>query len=441
MRRIGGVLLAAALLAGCAEAKSFLGIGSYKAPLPGTRISALQLNTALSADPSLADVKVLLPQPFTNPDWPQPGGYASHAMYHLQLADNLHLAWTANIGSGTDSELRLLAEPVVGDGRIYAIDATSRVTAFNADTGAELWRSNVAKDVDSDKLLGGGVAYDNGRVFVATSFADLIALDAGSGKELWRRHIPAPMRAGPAIADGRIFVVTIDNNLYALAEDDGRRLWSHNGLNETAGLLGTATPAVAGADVVGVYSSGEIYGLRVDTGRTMWAENLAGQVRTGSVATLADIRGRPLIDRDQAVAISNSGTMAAINMKTGARVWDKDLGGSQSPWVGGDYIFVLTSDEELICMTRQEGRVRWVTGLPKYVDPQNPVEPILWQGPVLAGNRLILTGTHGKALAASPYTGKLLGEIDLPAPTHIPPVVAKGTLYILSDNAALTAFR
>src|SRR5206468_6796498 len=127
-------------------------------PLPGTRISALQLNTTLSADPSLADVKVLLPQPFTNPDWPQPGGYASHAMYHLQLPDNLHLAWTANIGSGTDSELRLLAEPVVGDGRIYAIDATSRVSAFNADTGAELWRSNVAKDVDSDKLLGGGVA-------------------------------------------------------------------------------------------------------------------------------------------------------------------------------------------------------------------------------------------------------------------------------------------
>src|SRR5206468_6585775 len=140
---------------------------------------------------------------------------------------------------------------------------------------------------------------------------------------------PAPMRAGPAIADGRIFVVTIDNNLYALAEDDGRRLWSHNGLSETAGLLGTATPAVAGSDVVAVYSSGEIYGLRVDTGRTMWAENLAGQVRTGSVATLADIRGRPLIDRDQAVAISNSGTMAALNMKTAASDGDKDLGGSQ----------------------------------------------------------------------------------------------------------------
>ena len=36
---------------------------------------------------------------------------------------------------------------------------------------------------------------------------------------------------------------------------------------------------------------------------------------------------------------------------------------------------------------------------------------------MLAGDRLILTGTDGKALAVSPYTGKLLGQIDLPSET------------------------
>ncbi|HZT17750.1 MAG TPA: PQQ-binding-like beta-propeller repeat protein [Dongiaceae bacterium] len=441
MRRWVLLLLAAAALSGCATAKSWLGFGTYQKPLPGKRISVLQLNSSLAADPALADVKVELPQPFANPDWPQPGGYANHAMYHLQLGDSLSVAWKANIGTEADSDLRILSEPVVGDGRVYTIDAESRVSAFNADTGAELWRVDVAKDVDSDKLLGGGVAYDKGRVFVATSFAQVVALDAASGKEIWRRDVSGPMRAGPTIADGRVFVVTIDNSLFALAEDDGRRLWTHSGLNETAGLLGTASPAVAGNDIVVVYSSGEIYGLRVDTGRTLWSDNLAGQIRTGAVATLADIRGRPFIDRDIAVAISNSGTMAAIDMRTGARVWDANFGGSQAPWVGGDYIFVLTNDQELLCLTRQQGHVRWVTSLPKYVDPQDPTEPILWHGPVLSGNRLILTGTDAKALAVSPYTGKILGQIDLPGPTHLPPVVAKGTLYILSDTADLIALR
>ena len=387
-------------------------------------------------------MKVLLPEPFANPDWPQPGGYASHAMYHLQLGGSLHVIWTKSIGAAADSEQKILSEPVVGDGRVYAIDAESRVSALNADTGAEIWHVDVAKDVDSDKLLGGGVAYDSGRVVVATSFGDVIALDAGTGRELWRRSVGAPMRTGPTIADGRVFVVTIDNNLYALAEDDGRRLWSHNGLTETAGLLGTASPAVSGNVVIVVYSSGEIYGLRVDSGRTIWSDTLAGQIRTGAVATMADIRGRPLIDRDATIAMSNSGTIAALDLKAGSRLWDANFGGSQSPWVGGDYVFLLTSDQVLVSLTRQDGKVRWLTQLPKYVNPDDTTSDlILWHGPVLAGNRLILTGTNAQALAVSPYTGKILGAIALPSATHLPPVVAKGTLYILADNADLIALR
>jgi outer membrane protein assembly factor BamB len=442
MRRLALALATLALLSGCQTAKSFLGLGTYQKPLPGERVPVLQITSAQAADPSLAGVKVLLPEPFANPEWPQPGGYASHAMYHLQLGGSLHVIWTKSIGAAADSEQKILSEPVVGDGRIYAIDAESRVTALNADTGAEIWHVDVAKDVDSDKLLGGGVAYDSGRVVVATSFGDVVALDAGTGRELWRHSVGAPMRTGPTIADGRVFVVTIDNNLYALAEDDGRRLWSHNGLTETAGLLGTASPAVAGNEVIVVYSSGEIYALRVDSGRTLWSDTLAGQIRTGAVATLADIRGRPLIDRDATIAMSNSGTIAALDLKAGSRLWDANFGGSQSPWVGGDYVFALTSDQVLVSLTRQDGKVRWLTQLPKLVNPDDPQsDQVLWHGPVLAGNRLILTGTNAAALAVSPYTGKILGAIALPSATHLPPVVAKGTLYILADNADLIALR
>ena len=35
----------------------------------------------------------------------------------------------------------------------------------------------------------------------------------------------------------------------------------------------------------------------------------------------------------------------------------------------------------------------------------------------------------------------ILGAIALPSATHLPPVVAKGTLYILADNADLIALR
>ena len=441
MARFAALAIAALVLYGCSDAEEFLGFTTNKQPLPGTRVSVLQLNQSLKADPALADVKILLPQPYANPDWPQAGGYPSHAMHHLALGPSLNVAWTARIGAGDNDNHKLLAEPIVAEGRVFTIDAKSRVSAFDAATGGEVWRIDVAKDVDSDKLLGGGIAYDNGRIFVATSFAQMIALDSKTGKELWHTTLSAPMRASPAASDGRVFVQTIDNSLYALAQDDGRKLWSHSGLTQSAGLLGGTTPAVLGIEVIAAYSSGEIYALRAESGRTLWSENLAGQTRAGAIATLADIRGRPIIDRELVIAISHSGTMAALDAKRGGRVWDADFGGSQSPWVAGDYIYLITNEQELLCITRANGHVRWLSALPKFADPPDNKHAVLWQGPILAGDRLILTGTDGKALAVSPYTGQMLGQIDLPSETHLPPVVAGGTVYILSDNADLIALR
>jgi len=441
MRRLAALFLVAATLAGCADAKNFLGLGTYKKPLPGQRISILQLDQTESADPALANVKILLPQPFENPDWPEPGGYPSHAMQHLALGAAPKVAWTKNIGAGTDSDLWLLSEPVIAAGRVYAMDAESRVTAFDDSSGNRIWRTNLGEDVGSDKFLGGGVSYDNGRIFAGTSFGQVVALDAATGKVIWHKDVNGPMRSAPAASSGRVFAVTIDNTLHVLAEDDGRELWTHSGLEEPAGMLGTATPAVQGSLVAVVYSSGEIYGLKVDTGRTLWTDTLAGQLRGGSTDTIADIRGRPVIDRDDVIAISHSGIMAALDARRGDRIWDADIGGIHAPWVAGDFVFVLTDQQELLCLTRADGKIRWVSGLPKYENPANQKGPILWQGPVLAGNRLILTSTDARAITVSPYTGKLLGQIDLPSPTHLPPVVAGNTLYILSDNADLTALR
>src|SRR5690606_16158963 len=84
-----GVLAAGLALAACDKTK---------VPLPGERVSVLQLNTELNADPTLADVAVRLPKPYVNDGWAQVGGNPTHAMYHLQAgADVLTEVWSADI--------------------------------------------------------------------------------------------------------------------------------------------------------------------------------------------------------------------------------------------------------------------------------------------------------------------------------------------------------
>src|SRR3546814_7106790 len=66
-----------------------------------------------------------------------------------------------------------------------------------------------------------------------------------------------------------------------------------------------------------LYTSGELLAFDVTDGRSLWSESLAGGARGNAIATLTDIRGRPVIDRDFVVAIGNGGVMAAIDKERG----------------------------------------------------------------------------------------------------------------------------
>ena len=437
-------LLAAAglWLAGC----DTLGIDELfgkkaEAPLPGQRIAILSLDRGLQPDPSVSGVQVRLSDPYVNPSWTHFGGSPAHVMYHLSLPEAPRRVWTNDVGAGSDDERQLLAQPLVVDGVVYTMDALSKVSAYDAERGKMLWRTDLEPEDEDDGYFGGGIAYDAGRLYVTTGFARVFALDAESGEVIWDQRAPAPMRAAPAASGGRVFVITLDNQTIAFGAEDGRRLWSHTGIQETTGLIGGASPAVSGSTVVAPYSSGEIIGLLAENGRVLWADSLSSVTRVDPLGDLAHIRGAPVIDRGMVFAISHSGRMVAIDLRQGLRAWEADLGGIEMPWIGGDFIFLLTNDAQLVCLIRRDGRIRWVRPLPRYEDPEDQEGPIHWAGPVLASDRLIVAGSNGEAVSVSPYTGEVIGKIDLPGAVTMAPVVAGNSLYFLTEGGSLIAMR
>jgi outer membrane protein assembly factor BamB len=438
--RIAVLVMAAALaLTGCSSWNPFT--KKEAPPLPGERIPAIQSGAELTPDPTLKDLDVVLPKPLVNPAWPQAGGYPSHTMFHLALAANPSRVWRVSIGSGSSKSRRLIVQPVIGGGRIYTMDSRARVRAFDAKTGNSEWETEVLPRKEEDGDLGGGLAFDDGKLYVGTGSAEVLQLDAKSGKILWRTPVTAPVHAAPTVAAGHVFVTTVQNETFALNAKDGKEEWRHSGLPESAGFLGQASPAYRNGVLLTAHTSGEIYALRADNGRQLWSDTVAAARRVASVAELAHIRGNPVIDGDRVFAVSHSGRLAAIDLRTGTRVWDIDIGALQTPWLAGDYLYILTNDGRLACIRRDNGRVKWATALIRYVDKDKRKDPIFWVGPVLAGDRLIVTGSYGEALSVSPYTGKVLGWLPLPEGVMIEPVIANKTLYILDDDGDLIAYR
>lgn len=422
------------------EVPSWLG-NPEAPPLPGERVSVLRLDQALVPDADVADIAVRLPKPWRNKAWTQAGGTANHALHHLEGAEAPQRHWRINIGTGSDDELRLLASPVVALGQIYTFDARSRVSAFETATGKLIWRRNLTPKDEEAGALGGGVAFADGVLYATTGYGYVHALDAGTGESLWQQRVGAPVRGAPTAAAGRVFAITYDNRLFTLSGQDGRVLWSHTGLPEDAGVLGSPSAAVDGDVVLVPYTSGELIALRLENGRVIWSDQLIRSSRVTPLTTLSEIRGHPVVDRGLVIAVSHSGRIVAIELRTGRRVWDRDIGGIETPWVAGDFVYLVSSQSEVICISRRSGRVKWVVQLPAFEDEEDREDPIHWSGPVLVSDRLILNGSNGQAIAISPYTGELLGRIGLPDGAFIPPIVADGTIYILTDDAQLLAYR
>lgn len=437
-RRAAAAFVLCLALAGCESIRDIF--HEEDVPLEGERISVLELDRQLEADPAVADLAVRLPEPEVNAEWPQPGGYPNHAMHHLALGDDPHEVWSADV-AGSDSSRKVLNEPVVADGKVFVTDAEGEIHAFNAENGSRQWRVDPLPEDDDGGNLGGGVAFWEGTLYATTGAAQVLAIDAGTGEIKWRTRVSAPMRAGPTVADGRVFAVSVDNQAHALSADDGAILWSHQGLEEATGILGGASPAVDGSIVIVPHSSGELFALRADNGRPLWNDGIAAARRINAVAQLSDIRGHPVSDRGRVFAVSHSGRMASIDMRTGARIWDIDVGAVQTPWVAGNFVYVLTTNGHLLAVLRDSGRIRWTINLENFVDDDDLDEFVFWAGPVLAGDRLIIAGSHGEALSVSPYTGAVLGWIPLPDGVMVPPIVADNTLYFFDDDGELAAMR
>ena len=438
--RLLSVLAWGLLVSGCGLLPDWFG-AREDPPLPGKRIAILTNEQTVQPNAAIANLRVRLPKPYVNDAWTQPGGNATHALYHLALKEDPQVVWTASVGDGSSDDSQIMAQPLVVGNVIYTMDSRSIVTAFDAESGSRQWRVDLEIEEEDDGFFGGGIAYDTGRIFVSTGFARVFALDASSGETLWMQTVPTPMRSAPTVSDGRVFVISVDNQLHALSAENGERLWSHTGIQELAALLGSASPAVLGSTVIAPYSSGELFALLAENGRVLWSDLLAAIARVDPIADMGGIRGLPVIDRGLVLAASNAGRMIAIDLRRGERAWDIEIGGRQMPWVTGDFIFMVTGEAQLVCLTRVNGQVRWVVPLQQFENEASRSDPIRWAGPVLAGGRLVVVGSNGDGYWVSPFNGEILDSFSLSGGVSVSPVVAGESVYFLTDGGRLVAMR
>lgn len=419
-----------------------------KEKLKGERESLLVQDEKVLPDPTLYTLPVILPKTESYHTWQQAGGTASHVVPPLAINPKPNMLWDSSIGTGNTEDNKLVSSPVTDEKFLYVADSAGTISALDKRDGSTKWTFSTKPEDENSESHGSGIAVEEGKVIVTSSYGEVIALDNSSGKVLWRKKLDAPFRTSPTIHNGKIYAVSLTNKTHALSLKDGAELWTHVGTPELTALLGGASPAVVNDMVVTTYSSGEVFALHPETGAPLWSDMLMSALRVDSVSSIPHVRARPIITETHVYVISHGGRFVCLDKTNGMRVWQLEISGIRSPALIGDYLFLITQDNQVVCVQKMTGKIRWSVQLPKLYNVLNPgfglspvSDPMTWAGPVAVNDELLFSGSNGDLLFLSAKDGSKKSLIATKDSMIQSPIVANKTIYVLSENGRVKAYK
>ncbi len=439
--RITGNLLALcgmALLAACSGDEFLRGERVEVRPEPvgasdsGSGPVRTAANVAFSAPPTV-----------TNANWSHVSGGPAHWPGHPALSSAPKPVWDVNIGQGNSRRHRITADPVIADGRVFALDSQSQLTAVTAG-GQILWNRDLTPPQErSGDASGGGLAVAGGTVFATTGFGELVAVDAATGSEIWRQDVEAPATGSPTVSGGLVYLVTRASLAWAIDAGNGRVRWRLPGTPVPTGTVGAASPAVAGRIAVIPFGGGELVAVLRQGGAPLWSSVVSGRRPGRAYAISNDITADPVVADGVVYSGNQSGRAVALRLNTGERLWTVRDGAQGPVSVSGGSVFLISDLNELIRLDAATGARIWSREL-KYFRKEKAKRHKgihVHYGPVLAGGGLWVASSDGTVTAYSPETGARLSEFKLPSGAASSMAFADGTMYVVSGRGKLHAYR
>lgn len=431
-RTITSSLLAIILLNGCSD----------KVLPQGQRVSVLDQEVALKAEIANGATKIQLPSAVANPAWRQTDVNAQHVIPNIQMGARFAKAWKVDFGKGSSKHEFLISQPLINGGYAYTLDAEGLMRAFRLSDGETIWGTMLeSKDkyVDDTAIKGVGMAMEGGVIYATTGFGTVFAVNAEDGKILWQKDTHTLLRIAPVIAAGKILVQSVDNKLIALDVRNGEKLWDYDIAMENTTMVGGSTPAYSPSlDVIITgFSNGELQAFNGTIGTPLWSDTLISQRQAYSSTYLHTIKAAPVVEGGTVYALGRSNVMIATNIRTGTRIWEKSIGGINTPLLAGNTLFVISGKQELVALSKDNGRILWA----KNIDFGKKKKSDRIFAPVMIDGRLVVALSNGDVLFYDPKSGNIIERLDTDETLNAAPIAANGYVLFVTANAKLLAYK
>jgi outer membrane protein assembly factor BamB len=167
-----------------------------------------------------------------------------------------------------------VAAPAAGQGSVIAGFSTGELTAYRYENGRELWSDALARtsistevgtltDVDADPII------DNGRVFALGQGGRMAAYELVTGQRVWELNLAGI--STPTIAGEWIFTLTDEARLLAIARSSGKVRWiaqleQYRDPKDREGPIFWTGPVLAGGNLWVASSRGKLFRVAANSG-------------------------------------------------------------------------------------------------------------------------------------------------------------------------------
>ena len=333
--------------------------------------------------------------------------------------------WSAKLG-GEAETLRLGLAPASDGTSIFAAAHAGRLTAFDAQTGAERWHSEI------ELPLAAGPGYGEDLLVVGSTDGGIAAVAARDGSIRWKRNLGAEILARPLIAGGRVFVRTVDGHLRALEAGSGSDLWSVQREVPRLSLRGNSTPVISGNRIIVGFDDGKVAAFDVADGDQAWESVVAPQRGRTEIERLSDIDADlELVGGDLYVAGFQSRTVK-VDAESGQEQWSVELSSYEAPGIDWIHIYVTDDKSEVVSLDLESGAAAW---------RQSALRLRSVTGPTPFGQAVVVGDFEGYLHWLAVEDGRIIGRVRADGGAiQNPPLVVGDTLYVQTDGGILSAF-
>ncbi|MDA9711591.1 MAG: outer membrane protein assembly factor BamB [Pseudomonadota bacterium] len=333
--------------------------------------------------------------------------------------------WSRGVGDGQGEGLLKINPVLVGDS-LYAASAEGRVISVDPESGRVRWKQ------DLELALSGGLGHHGNSIFVGASEGLVIRLDADAGAEIWRAPVSGEVLSAPQ-GNGRYVVAqTYDGKLMGFDYENGEVRWTYTSDVPVLTLRGTGTPMILGDNAIAGFADGKVVAINLRSGNVAWEVRVAIPQGRSEIERIVDIDGSMALSGSELYVASYQGRLAAIDTRSGRRLWQRNVSSVSGVGVGFGNVYVADDDGTVSAFLRNGQGVRWQNIDLGFRDLSRPT-------PV--NSYVAVVDFEGYLHLLSQVDGDIVGRIKVDSGGARADMLTRGNrLFVFTNDGALKAY-